>query len=96
MASVQGIRATNASGHRHMKSASPLRKRCRMRNVLAGYAMAGMERQARRDYRATVERVVAAWRRSLRTGGIAYHYVSTATPFGDALRRAAEGRARLG
>jgi uncharacterized protein (DUF58 family) len=50
----------------------------------------------RRDYHATVERVVAAWRRDLRSGGIAYHHVSTATPFGHALRRAAEGRARLG
>ena len=53
-------------------------------------------RDLRREYRATVERVVAAWRRALRSGGIAYHHVSTATPFGHALRRAAEGRARLG
>ena len=53
-------------------------------------------RDLRRDYRATVERVVAAWRRELRSGGIAYHHVSTATPFGHALRRAAAGRARLG
>jgi len=53
-------------------------------------------RDLRRDYRATVERrrdrvaPVATHRR------IAYHHVSTATPFGHALRRAAEGRARLG
>ena len=53
-------------------------------------------RDLRRDYHATVERVVAAWRRSLMSGGIAYHHVSTATPFGLALRQAAEGRARLG
>ena len=53
-------------------------------------------RDLRRDYRATVDRVVAAWRRELRSGGIAYHHVSTATPFGHALRRAAAGRARLG
>ena len=50
----------------------------------------------RREYRATVERVVAAWRRALRTSGIGYHHVTTDTPFGYALRRAAEGRARLG
>jgi len=53
-------------------------------------------RDLRRDYHATVQRVVAAWRRALRSGGIAYHHVSTATPFGHALRLAAAGRARLG
>ena len=41
------------------------------------------------DYRATVERVVAAWRRACRTSGIGYHHVTTTTPFGHALRRAA-------
>jgi uncharacterized protein (DUF58 family) len=61
-----------------------------------GEGVVASPRDLRRDYRATVERVVTAWRRSLRTGGIAYHHVSTATPFGHALRRAAEGRARLG
>ncbi len=50
----------------------------------------------RREYRATVERVIAGWRRALRSGGIAYHHVTTDTPFGYALRRAAERRARLG
>ena len=53
-------------------------------------------RDLRRAYRATVERVVAAWRRALRGSGIAYHHVSTATPFGHALRLAASRRARLG
>lgn len=53
-------------------------------------------RELRREYRATVERTVAAWRRSLRSSGIAYHRVTTDTPFGYALREAAEGRARLG
>ena len=61
-----------------------------------GDGVVASPRDLRRDYRATVERVVAAWRRSLRSGGIAYHHVSTATPFGHALRRAAAGRARLG
>ena len=61
-----------------------------------GEGVIASPRDLRRDYRATVERVVTAWRRALRTGGIAYHHVSTATPFGQALRRAAEGRSRLG
>ncbi len=50
----------------------------------------------RRAYRATVERVVAAWRHACRRSGIAYHRVTTDTPFGRALRRAAETRGRLG
>ena len=50
----------------------------------------------RREYRATVERVVAAWRRACRGSGIGYHRVTTDTPFGYALRRAAESRSRLG
>lgn len=50
----------------------------------------------RREYRATVDRVVAAWRRACRSSGIAYHRVTTETPFGQALRRASEGRSRLG
>jgi uncharacterized protein (DUF58 family) len=49
-----------------------------------------------RFYRSTVERVVAAWRRACRTSGIAYHHVTTDTPFGHALRRATESRARQG
>jgi len=53
-------------------------------------------RELRREYRATVERAVAAWRRALRSGGIGYHRVTTDTPFGHALRAATAGRARLG
>jgi uncharacterized protein (DUF58 family) len=52
-------------------------------------------RELRREYRATVERVVAWWRGALRSAGIGYHRVTTDTPFGHALRRAAERRARL-
>jgi uncharacterized protein (DUF58 family) len=47
-------------------------------------------------YRATVERVVAAWRQACRRSGVAYHRVTTDTPFGQALRRAADARAHLG
>jgi len=53
-------------------------------------------RDLRRAYRATVERVIAAWRGALRGSGIAYHHMSTATPFGHALRLAASRRSRLG
>lgn len=49
-----------------------------------------------RAYRTTVDRVVAAWRRACRTSGIGYHHITTDTPFGHALRRAAESRARQG
>lgn len=61
-----------------------------------GETLIAAARDLRREYRATVERVVAAWRRACRTSGILYHRVTTETPFGHALRRAAEGRARLG
>ncbi len=40
-----------------------------------------------RAYRETVARVVAAWLRACRTGGIHYHHITTDTPFGLALRR---------
>jgi uncharacterized protein (DUF58 family) len=50
----------------------------------------------RHAYRTTVDGVVAAWRRACRTSGIGYHHVSTGTPFGHALRRAARSRARAG
>lgn len=50
----------------------------------------------RRDYRATVERVVAAWRRACRGSGIGYHRITTDTPFGHALRRATQSRSRAG
>ncbi len=50
----------------------------------------------RREYRTTVERVVAGWRKACRSSGVAYHRITTDTPFGQVLRRAAEQRARLG
>ncbi len=59
-------------------------------------AVVASPRELRREYRATVERTVAAWRRALRSGGIGYHRVTTDTPFGYVLREAAEGRSRLG
>jgi uncharacterized protein (DUF58 family) len=60
-----------------------------------GEGVIAAPRDLGRDYRATVERVVQAWRRACRSSGIGYHHVTTATPFGHALRRAAavDGRA---
>ena len=48
----------------------------------------------RRAYRGTVANIVSAWRRACRMGGIAYHHVTTDTPFGHALRRSTDQRAR--
>jgi uncharacterized protein (DUF58 family) len=62
----------------------------------SGESVVASPRDLGREYRATVDRVVTAWRRALRSSGIGYHHVTTETPFGFALRRAAEGRARLG
>ena len=62
----------------------------------SGESVVASPRDLGREYRATVDRVVTAWRRALRSSGIGYHQVTTATPFGHALRRAVEGRARLG
>ncbi len=62
----------------------------------SGESVVASPRDLGREYRATVDRVVSAWRRSLRSSGVGYHHVTTDTPFGYALRRAAEGRARLG
>jgi uncharacterized protein (DUF58 family) len=62
----------------------------------SGEGVVAAPRDLAREYRATVERVVTAWRRALRSSGIGYHHITTDTPFGYALRRAAEGRARLG
>jgi uncharacterized protein (DUF58 family) len=62
----------------------------------SGESIVTAARDLRREYRTTVERVVAAWRRACRSAGMDYHRVTTETPFGYALRRAAERRARLG
>ena len=59
-----------------------------------GEGVVAAPRDLATEYRATVERVVRAWRRACRTSGIGYHHVLTTTPFGDALRRAAAGAGR--
>lgn len=53
-------------------------------------------REFRAAYVETVRRTIHAWRTACRRGGIAYHHVTTDTPFGHVLRRAAARRARLG
>jgi uncharacterized protein (DUF58 family) len=58
-----------------------------------GEGIVAAPRDLGRDYRATVERVVRAWRRACRSSGIGYHHVTTVTPFGHALRRLAQGDA---
>jgi uncharacterized protein (DUF58 family) len=55
-----------------------------------GESVVAAPRDLRADYRATVERVVRAWRRDCRSTGIGYHQITTTTPFGEALRRASE------
>ena len=55
-----------------------------------GESVVAAPRELREDYRATVERVVRAWRRDCRSTGIGYHRITTSTPFGVALRRASE------
>jgi len=62
----------------------------------SGEGVVASPRDLGREYRATVDGVVSAWRSALRSSGIGYHHVTTETPFGYALRRAAERRARLG
>ena len=62
----------------------------------SGDAAVATAADLRRAYRVTVERVVSAWRRACRTSGIGYHRITTDTPFGHALRRAAASRERHG
>jgi uncharacterized protein (DUF58 family) len=53
-------------------------------------------RELRGVYEDTVRQAVEAWRAACRGGGMQYHHVTTDTPFGAVLRRAAATRSRLG
>jgi uncharacterized protein (DUF58 family) len=53
-------------------------------------------REFRTAYAETVRRAIDAWRSACRRNGMAYFHVTTDTPFGHVLRRAAHRRARLG
>jgi len=61
-----------------------------------GGAIVVRPREFRGAYREAVQRAIAAWRGACRRAGMTYLHVSTDTPFGHALRRAAERRAHLG
>jgi uncharacterized protein (DUF58 family) len=45
-------------------------------------------RELRAAYNETVTQAIAHWRAACRSGGIAYHHVTTDTPFGHVLRKA--------
>jgi len=64
----------------------------RYRDPETGETVTASASDLRREYRATVDRVVHAWRSACRASGIGYHHVLTDTPFGHVLRRAALGR----
>jgi hypothetical protein len=53
-------------------------------------------REFRVAYAETVRREIEAWRGACRRNGMTYLHVTTDTPFGHVLRRAAQRRARLG
>lgn len=53
-----------------------------------GAAVAARPRELKAAYAERVERAVQHWRAACRSGGIAYHHVTTDMPFGYVLRRA--------
>jgi len=69
-------------------------REARLVDLETGDAVVATPRDLRRDYRATVDGIVRAWRRACRSSGIGYHRVTTDTPFGHALRRIAADDAR--
>jgi uncharacterized protein (DUF58 family) len=62
----------------------------------SGATVVTRPREIRAAYRETVRRAIEAWRSACRRNGMAYFHVTTDTPFGHVLRRAAQRRARLG
>lgn len=68
----------------------------RFEDLETGQALVVRPREFRGVYRAAVDRSIAAWRGACRRAGMTYLHVRTDTPFGHALRRAADRRARLG
>jgi uncharacterized protein (DUF58 family) len=62
----------------------------------SGETIVARPRELRKAYAQTVNTVVAEWRAQCRRGGIAYHHVTTDTPFGHVLRRVTARRARFG
>lgn len=68
----------------------------RFEDLESGLGVVVRPREFAAAYAETVQRAIAEWRAACRRGGIAYFDVGTETPFGHVLRRAAQGRARLG
>ncbi|MGH7644180.1 MAG: DUF58 domain-containing protein [Gemmatimonadales bacterium] len=58
----------------------------RFRDPESGVSVVVRPRELARAYGQTVARAIAAWRMACRRQGIAYHHVTTDTPFGMALR----------
>jgi uncharacterized protein (DUF58 family) len=68
----------------------------RFRDLESPASVVVRPKEVARVYRETVDGVIQAWHTQCRRHGIAYHHVTTDTPFGHALRRATDTRRRLG
>jgi hypothetical protein len=68
----------------------------RFEDLETGAGVVVRPREFRVAYAETVRRVIDAWRTACRRNGMSYYQVTTDTPFGHVLRRAAQRRARLG
>jgi uncharacterized protein (DUF58 family) len=68
----------------------------RFEDLETGAGVVVRPREFRVAYAETVRRAIDAWRTACRRNGMSYHHVTTDTPFGHVLRRAAQRRARLG
>ncbi|HET7039431.1 MAG TPA: DUF58 domain-containing protein, partial [Gemmatimonadales bacterium] len=68
----------------------------RFEDLETGEGVVVRPREFRLAYAETVRRAIDAWRTACRRNGMSYHHVTTDTPFGHVLRRAAQRRARLG
>ena len=68
----------------------------RFEDLETGTGVVVRPREFRAAYAETVRRAIEAWRGACRRSGMAYFHVTTDTPFGHVLRRAAQRRARLG
>ncbi|GBD33696.1 MAG: hypothetical protein KatS3mg081_1682 [Gemmatimonadales bacterium] len=61
----------------------------------SGAAVVARPRELRAAYSERVQRAIQNWRAACRSGGIAYHHVTTDTPFGYVLRKATSRHARV-
>jgi uncharacterized protein (DUF58 family) len=68
----------------------------RFEDLETGAGVVVRPREFRVAYAETVRRAIDAWRTACRRNWMSYHHVTTDTPFGHVLRRAAQRRARLG